>query len=408
MRIAFIGDLQYATAQEENLAFKMGQIRDLSPDLAIVMGDIGGSHMGSVQGFDETREYVDMIGCPYEVIMGNHDIEFAPDDPEIFDYKSAFREVFVGKEPFTVIERDGLLIICVSVERRPIENFHTHNAVYVSDETIERVRRVLKDHPDTPTVLVTHAPLAGSGVRRSMPLHAAATDMYLNQTFNAEKWIQLTEEFPQIKISASAHLHMSHEYPKAITYRNGLLHLSCGVMTICARDDIFQTRFMDVDSNGAKIYTLFHDTGEFRFDAEYVFGKEPTGNYSVPVDGEMQLGDDIPTAVWKLREPDRFYIATAGGFLWEYFPELSEFSGAIAMEGGAEELSFDGERLYFRGRSGGIFSVDLKSDGRFDRIGGCVPQEKVAEREMRGKALDVIPFAVKTAKEGNYVAFDPR
>ncbi|MBQ7161865.1 MAG: metallophosphoesterase [Clostridia bacterium] len=403
MRIAFIGDLQYATAEEERLDLKMAQIREQSPDLAIVMGDIGGSHMKSVGGFQETKKYVDMIGCPYEVILGNHDVEYAPFDPVIFDYETVYHDVFPGKELFSVKERDGVLMICVSCERRPPEDFRTHNAVFVSDRRFEAVRSALKAHPGVPTLLVTHAPLAGSGLRRWMPLHAGATDMYLDMTFKAGRWRELAAEFPQIKMSVSAHLHLSHEYKSAITYRGGLMHLSCGVMTVCARDDIFQTRFADVDADGAVIYTLDHSTGEFRRDAEFPFDGEPSGNLSSPADGKMQLGDDLPTSVWKYG--GRYYAATEKGLLWEYLPELCEFGGAIMLKGGADEICASEGRLLVRNFAGEVFSFDPESTGRYERIGGCAPPERRGEKAMRGDPLPRADFGIETEKEGNYVVF---
>ena len=76
MRIAFIGDFQYWKAEIENLEYKMKQIAEHNPDLAIVMGDFGGSKMRSVEGLKETKHHVDLIGCPWLAIMGNHDVEY--------------------------------------------------------------------------------------------------------------------------------------------------------------------------------------------------------------------------------------------------------------------------------------------------------------------------------------------
>ena len=408
MRIAFIGDLQYATAEEENLAYKMDQIRALSPDLAIVMGDVGGSHMGSVEGLEETRDHVSRIGCDWAVILGNHDVEYSPSDPDVFDYRAAFCRVFPGKKLFTVIDRGGVLLICVSIERRPAEDFRTHNAVYVSDEQIDKIEEALRAHPGKPTVLVTHAPVAGSGLRRSLPLHCGATDTYLGQGFNAARWRELIAKYPQIRVCVSAHLHMSHEYLSAVTFRHGVTHVSCGAMTVCARDDIYQTRLMDVDPEKAIIYTLNHTSGELRRDAELDLGSRtpPRGNVASPRKNEMLIGRDRPHAVWRLPDHGRYYVATENGLLWEYECALEEFGGAIALDAGADALSVSGGRLYVSRFDGGVFSVDLNSTGRFDRIGGCVPQEKRPESGMAGTMLEKADFSVRGSKEGVYVIFD--
>ena len=380
----------------------MSRIRELSPDLAVVMGDIGGSHMGSVEGFTETKKYADMLGCPYCVITGNHDVEYSPFDPDIFDFEKTFRDVFTGKELFSTVENGGVLVICVSCEHRPAEDFRTHNAVFVSDAQFERVVRTLEEHPGMPTVLVTHAPLAGSGIRRWMPLHTGATNMFMDQTFKAGRWRELAARFPQIKISVSAHLHMSHEYDTAVTFRYGLLHVSCGVMTVCARDDIFQTRLIDVTPQGAVVYTYNHTPGTLRRDVVYRFGSTPEGCVAFPPHGEMLLGDDLPRAVWRLPGGEKYYVATENGLMWEYDPALDEFNGAIALTGGVDELSAEADRLYVRNFDGEIFSVGINDSGRLDRIGRCGPPDRKAESVMRGETLPRVPFGKKKTKEGVY------
>lgn len=408
MRIVFIGDLQYATAAEERLSFKMKQLRTLSPDFACVMGDIGGSHMKSVQGFTEARDHVEMLGCPYEVILGNHDVEYGIDDPNYFRYEKVFADVFHGKKRFNSFVRDGVLYILVSCERRPEEDFRTHNAVYVSDGQFETVKSALAAHPGLPAVLVTHAPLPGSGLRRWMPLHCGACDTYLDQSFKAQRWRDLIRDHPQIRLSVSAHFHMSHEYTSALTCTGSVTHVSCGVMTICARDDIFQTRVCDINENGATVYTFSHTSGELRFDAYVDFtGKSrPYGNLSYPREGEMQLGDDRVNNVWELPEYGRYYVATGKGCLWEYQSELAEFNGAITLSGGADALSSYDGRLYVRDFDGAVYSVELESTGRFDRIDAYIPRESRPEPEMRGDPLPVNRFGERGSKEGNYVIID--
>ncbi|MBQ7499303.1 MAG: metallophosphoesterase [Clostridia bacterium] len=405
MRIIFVGDLQYATAEEENLGFKMEQLRSLKPDLAVVMGDIGGSHMGSFEGFDETKRYVDMLGCPYEVILGNHDVEYSPYEPDVFDFEKTFHEVFTGHDLFTVKAADGVLYICVSCEHRPPEDFRTHNAVFVSDGQFAKIIEALERHPDMPAVLVTHAPLAGSGVRRWLPLHCAATDYYMDQTFNTERWLRLLKDYPQIRMSVSAHLHMSHEYDSAITFREGIVHVSCGAMTICARDDIQQTRVMDADRGRAVIYTFDHASGVFRKDAEYSFapGSVPLGRVAFPEKDEMPIGFDEIYAVYRLEEKGRYFFATKNGLLWDYEPALREFTGALLLRGGAQAMSFDGSRLYIKKFSGEIYSLDPDSSGRYDRKGAHMPQEIVPETEMRGSPLPTAEYAVRKAKDGTHV-----
>jgi len=302
MRIALIGDLQYATAEEERLADKFDAIRALSPDFAVMMGDFGGSHSKSLEGHIETREHMDRLGCGYELILGNHDVEYCAGEPITFDPHGMLWRVF-GKKPFNSFVLGGVLFICVSTDRQPPEGMRTINSVYVTDGHFEWIKSELRAHPGMPTVLITHAPAAGSGLRRWLPLHCSATDGYLDQTFNALRWRDLPREFPQIKLWCSAHFHMCHDYDSAITERDGVVHVSCGAMTVCARDDVFQTRILDITPDmRAVISTYDHTLGKLRRDAETYLTGEPrtTGNFRRIRGREMQLGDDRPTKVWAL------------------------------------------------------------------------------------------------------------
>ena len=404
MRIAFIGDLQYATAKEEKLDEKMRAVGALRPDFAVMMGDFGGSHMHSVGGYRETKQYMDMIGCPWGAILGNHDVEYAPFDPDVFDFETVFVREF-GREPYFTFLRDGVLYIAFGSDRRPAEDFRTHNAVFISDGRYDWVRRTLDAHPGVPTVMVTHAPAPGSGLRRVMPLHAAATDTYLDQTFKAERWLALQRDYPQIKMWFSAHLHMSHDYDAAVTHVGGVLHVSCGVMTVCARDDVHHTRILDADGSAATVYTFDHDTGELSVDLTLDLpGGAPRGRFKVPSGREMLLGDDLPAHVWRCGTLSRHYIATRGGLLWEYLDGICEFGGAIALETPVTRAAYAGGRLFFEGAHG-VFSVDAESSGRYERIGGCTPRDDRREDALPLPEMEEVPFTTRDSKEGLYVIF---
>ena len=299
MRIVFVGDLQYATAEEERLDLKMKAISALEPDYAVLMGDFGGSHMHSVEGYRETKLYMDMIGCPWGGILGNHDVEYGPDNPDPFRFEEIFPREF-GAPPYFSFMRDGMLFIGFGGDRRPADDFWTHNAIYVCDERYEWVKRTLDANPGVPTVMITHAPAAGSGLRRVMPLHAAATDTYIDQTFKARRWVELRRDYPQIKMWFSAHLHLSHDYDAAITLDGGTLHVSCGVMTVCARDGVHHTRVLDVADGRARVYTYDHDAGELRVDltADLRGEAAPKGRFvKTGRVCEMLLGDDRAVCV---------------------------------------------------------------------------------------------------------------
>lgn len=407
MRIAFIGDLQYWKAEVEDLEYKMKQIASHSPDLAVVMGDFGGSQMRSVAGLEETKAHVDLIGCPWQAIMGNHDVEYNAEYMLDYDPEATFREVF-GREPYSATVADGMLILCLSIERQPLDTLRTIHAVYVSDGRYEWVREQLKKHEGMPTLLVTHAHMAGAGIRCDRPLHTSATDTYLEQTFKPGRWQALIKEFPQIKAWCSAHLHMGHDYDSAITYRDGVMHISCGVMTCCTRDESANTRFIDIKDGKLTVLTLDHNNDStLKSDAELDLSgnQPPKGRFYTTKKGEILVGaEDCPASVYKHPALDRYYVRTVKDLLWEYDGELWDFTGTVAYERKVKGLSTEGERLYMEYADGEIASIDLHSRKRWQYT-DHINQDSRREEMLLGTPLLEIPFETRNSREGIYVIF---
>lgn len=408
MRIAMIGDLQYWKAEVENLEYKMKQIAEKKPDLAIVMGDFGGSKMRSTEGLTETKEHVELIGCPWQAIMGNHDVEYSAEYMADYDPVKTFGQVF-GKTPYSATLINGVLILCITIERQPLDTLRTIHAVYVSDEQYEWAREQLRIHKGIPTILVTHAHMAGCGIRCDRPLHTSATDTFLEQTFNPKRWQDLIKEFPQIKAWCSAHLHMGHDYDSAVTYRDGVTHISCGVMTCCTRDESCNTRILDItDDNKLIISTLDHNApDELIWNATVDLNdtKAPEGRFYIPRKGEILIGvEDNPVAVYRHPHIDRYFIETEKELLWEYDGELWELMGTIAYERKISKLSAYADRLYIEFDDGIILSIDLNSRKRWQYT-DHINREAIIESSLKGEELQAVPFSVFTKKEGVYVVF---
>ncbi len=407
MRIAMIGDLQYWMPEEENLAYKMGQVAKLTPDFAVVMGDFGGSKMRSAAGLEETRYHVEMIGCPWHAIFGNHDVEYGPDNVNAYDPTATFREVF-EKESYFAMEVNGVLVLCITIERQPLESMRTIHAVYVSDAQFKWAEDQLAAHEGMPTILITHAPMMGSGLRCDRPLHCAALDTYLDQTFDPARWPKLLSRFPQIRVWCSAHYHLGHDYDTAITEKDGVIHVSCGVMTCCSRDESKHTRILDItDDKRLVISTLDHNNDQALIpDAEIdLTGKDPArGRIAHVVQNEILLGEDMPERAWFCKKLQRYYVSTREGLLWEFLPEFNEFSGALSLERKVTSLSLDGGRICLGYEDGGFASLDAHSRMRWD-WNNLLSQESLPEPYLCGMPLPSVDFTTRTAKEGVYVKF---
>lgn len=408
MRLAIIGDLQYWKAEVENLGYKMEQIKKYRPDFSFVMGDVGGSQMRSEAGLLETKEYVSMIGCPYHLIYGNHDVEYWLDNVKEYDPEGTYRRVF-SECPYKSYIFNGVLVVCLSIERQPIEDFMTPYTVYISDEQYEWARKAIEDNREKPCIIIAHAPVAGSGLRCDRPMHNAALDTYLDQTFKAERWVELLHDNPQIRAWISAHFHMGHDYDTAITEREGVVHISCGVMTCCTRDERAHTRILDITDDGRLlVYTLDHNNdGELIFDAEIdLAGREESlGKISKHGTHEMLIGaDDAPVKAWYDEIHQRYCVATEKGMLWEYSEKLSDFCGALSYERTVEKLFIDDNRLVMEYSDRTYASVDLNSRHRW-QYKDSLKQDIRTEDGVYGIPLDEIAFTTRDSKEGVYIIF---
>lgn len=405
MRIAFIGDLQYWKAEIEELGRKMEQIKRFSPDLSIVMGDFGGSKMRSAEGLEETKEYVSRAGCPFHAIFGNHDVEYWPDNINAYDPEATYRGVF-GCCPNRSFKINGVLVVCLSIERQPPETMITPYTVYISEQQYLWAKNDIESNRDMPCIIVAHAPVAGSGLRCDRPMHNAALDTYLDQTFEARRWVELLRDNPQIKVWVSAHFHLGHDYDTAITKRGGVVHISCGVVTCCTRDERCHTRIADItEDKRLLVYTLDHNNDDkLILDAEIdLTGKnEPLGRIAAPKEREVLLGDDEPVCVWYDPKDDIYYISTQKGMLWEYDMGLLDISGALSYENPVKELARTDKRLCMEFAAGGFGSVELGSRKRW-QYKDSLPQELKKEEALTGEKLQKPTFIVTKAKEGRYI-----
>lgn len=410
MKIALIGDLQFGPGIYDEIAGQMSQIAALGPDFAVSMGDAAGPCIHTRYGLEDTKKLMELLGCPYAALLGNHDVEFQPDRAGEYDPIAAFGEVF-GCEPWRSMEVDGTLLLFISVEPQNVDEMRTVNGVMVSERQFLWVKEQLRARAGMPTLIFSHAPAAGNALRCSPPLHSAATDTYLDQTADALRWRTLQREFPQIKVWFSAHYHMGHDYDSAITEKEGVIHVSCGVFAPCSRDNTHHTRFAQLTDDGRLIISTFdHDAPGKGLTQDAVIDLTDTaksqGRIAHPEEHEMPVGFEEVLGVMYLASRNRYYISTSAGRLWEYLPELAEYSGTIVFDGGCTELRADRDRLYARLRSGTIFSVELDSADRFERLGAFSHPVRREESELRGEELISVPFETRMAKEGRYVRFN--
>lgn len=408
MKIALIGDLQYKHGEQETLRGYMAQIASWQPDLAVFLGDMGPDGMrGTKEGMLDCRGLFDLLPCETIALLGNHDVEYRPDSKTRFHRPEQWRrEVFGSETPWRAVRTERFQILCLSTERQPEETLLTQHALYSSEEQYQWARAQLESHPALPTIILSHAPVAGSGLRCCPPVHHAATDAFMGQNFDPKMWTQLLRDHKQIFLWASAHFHMGHGYDRAITDRGGVVHASCGVMCSCSRDGTRQTRLMETLPGGTvRLLTMDHLAGgTVAQDAEvYPDGRSPRGRFCAPDAQEILIGDDHAVAAWDSPETGRVFIATQAGRLWEYDRNLSDLTGTLCVGEQTNGAALNGGRIFVQGASG-VFSADANAPTRFLRLSGFVPQERRAEEAMPEEGLlHPIAFTTHRESEGEYV-----
>lgn len=408
MRIAVIGDLQLSPEEHDQLAQYIHQVNQQSPDLAVFMGDMGyHGRTGSLEGMQVARQMLSQLACPFIPLMGNHDVEYLPGEQPVRTPEQWYAQVFgCSQNRYAVVEKN-VLLLCVSVERQPADQLLTRHGLYVSDEQFRWVESQLQMHSDKPAILFTHAPMAGSGIRCCPPTHSAATDAYQDHNYAPERWKSLARQYPQIRAWCSAHFHMGHHYPTALTWAENVLHISCGVMTSAARDRSRQTRILDITDDGMLVVsTLDHLHGAaLTTDAEMPLSGERTVPPEVHAHAlrDVAIGADRALKVFSLPEMHRFFVTTEQGKLWEYDSALGEILGALRRNASVQRMGWDKERFFWQEDSGDVYAVSSVDRARFDVLDGFAPQNIRKETSMPDDWLKQVSFEQVEFPEGWHV-----
>ncbi len=322
MRIAVVGDLQYQKG--EDISLVADDIAQLDADAVILLGDYGyWDGFGTYEVFSEVANEFEKIGCKYFVpIIGNHDVQNEAGERLIKagtveeNYKKAFRI----KPENQILEFEKFRIFCLHTEVQKKGDFYFEYECYISDETLDTVKKELDKYPDKPVIMITHAPPAGCGLITVPMVHVRAANAYLNQDHGYEKWMNLAQEYRQIVMWFSGHYHMGHYHDDSSVVTDGIAYFTTGSPTSGTRDGQRHTRVIDADNAKIEVRTFNHDTKKLSENPDYVFDldkkrnekqdKEITGVFSAGcgrvVDGGMKAGNN-----------GKIYAMTDNDMLWE-------------------------------------------------------------------------------------------
>lgn len=322
MRIAVVGDLQYQKG--ENISPIADDIAELNADAVILLGDYGyWDGFGTYEVFSEVADEFERIGCKYFVpIIGNHDVQNEAGERLIKsgtvagNYKKAF-----GMNPENqILEFEKFRIFCIHTEVQKKGDFYFEYECYISDETLENIKKELEKYPDKPTIMITHAPPAGCGLITVPMVHVRAANAYLNQDHGYEKWMNLASDYRQIIMWFSGHYHMGHYYNDSSVVTDGIAYFTTGSPTSGTRDGQKHTRVIDADGAKIVVRTFDHDTKKLSENPDYTFdlnkkrnekqNKETTVIFSAGcgkvVEGGMKAGNN-----------GKIYAMTDNDMLWE-------------------------------------------------------------------------------------------
>lgn len=322
MRIAVVGDLQYQKG--ENISLVADDIAKLNADTVILLGDYGyWDGFGTYEVFKEVYDEFSRIGCKSLVpVIGNHDVQNEAGERLIKSGTLAenYTRAFGMSPENQILEFESFRIFCLHTEVQKKGDFYFEYECYISDETLECVKKELERYPQKPVIMITHAPPAGCGLITVPMVHVRAANAYLNQDHGYEKWAKLVRDYRQIVMWFSGHYHMGHYHEDSSVVTDGVVYFTTGSPTSGTRDNQRHTRIIDVIENQIKVSTFDHDTKIISEKPDYVFclnnqreekkKKEITGVFSAGC-GRVKEGG------LKTGANGRLYAMTDNNILWE-------------------------------------------------------------------------------------------
>ncbi len=249
MRIVVIGDLQYQQGEEESIRATMRGVAALHPDLTIAMGDCGSNKdAGSEAGIKAAYDMLLECGGQLRMLVGNHDlqIETGTGSGAVGSIERTVRSLCGLDSTHGVLEFADFRLLFLSCDLQPRDQCICRQECYLTEETFRSLTQLLDARPDVPVIVFSHAPILGCGLQTVPNVHVRATNAFLDQNHNPERWVDWIQRHPQIKLWFSAHYHLSPENPGAISRRYGVTFLGCGAPTSASRDGKHQSRVLDI------------------------------------------------------------------------------------------------------------------------------------------------------------------
>lgn len=339
-RIVLVGDFQTDSTPESMIVAAMEDVRSLSPDLVIVMGDMGHrDNIGTPEGIEYCSNYLSLINAPSRPLLGNHDLqnEIGCNVLQHGTMEKTARERFGIDDTYFVYELDQVRIFGISLDTWTVEPPFSRNECYVSAQRFNWIRKKISERPGVPIIMITHAPPMGAGLRTVPDVHVRATNAYMDQNSEPLRWINLTKH-PEIILWLSAHYHLSHNYSDSLVTRNGVTYALIGVHSNATRDGERQSRVLDLIDDTVMLSTLDHTSRILKSKSDWA------GSVTDFMKARMSMKKpvDFPkTENWidslgplgkggiKVLPNKHILVSTAENYLWQVDPQWEVYLGTI-------------------------------------------------------------------------------
>lgn len=378
VRIVIIGDYQLENTPTEMTRNAIEDIRNLRPDLAVVMGDFGenallGNPKAICQASRQLRE-TDTVVLP---LLGNHDLqsEIGKGTLAHGTMEATARRCFGVDDTFFIREYTDFRLLGVSLDSWDMQPPPSPNECHVSNEHFNWIKSKLSERPGVPVVMLTHAPPMGCGLKNIPNMHVRATNAYMDQNTDPLRWIGLTEH-PEILLWLSAHYHIGHDHPDSLVTRNGVSYALTGVHGGITRDGSRQSRVMDIADGVVSLYTLDHIQRRLRDVPELRIQMQPAVAARMKMHPRVKprhtpgwldtLGPLGPGGIQRLSN-GHMIISTADHYLWEADPVWEVLLGTLHyQEGPITDYCICGDYVWRTfGRT--LVAVNSRDPWRFSR-----------------------------------------
>jgi len=393
--IVVMGDptLSGSVDDDEEMQEVISDINKLNPDIVMLLGDYGNVS----DGFSHAYKILSRLKGKLLPALGNHDLQAencSTDEENI----GLFVRDFGLERHYYAFYYNDLLFITLSTEQWR-KNKWQPNEVFLGEEQLEWLERTLSLNPTTPTIVQCHAPVYGTRIPLEPTVHVRATNAYINQNNNPERLLKLVKRHPQIILWFSGHSHLGQSHKNAIAYHSGVHFVHVGVCKRRAsRDGSTHSRVVELGGDCINIRTFDHSKRVIAEELDYTIESVPedlmsswevstrSGFLSGKIDDVHVSNDglqlkpspsvnyleyqDAPVPPYQgsiYIHGSKVYVATTGGYVWEYDKETSCPLGTLYIGKRPTVIIADDEYVWIGGGDGYIRRTPSNDPKRFIR-----------------------------------------